>query len=77
VSTERIRAAQAILAVPLFDELMDDLERAAVNSAIAMKYEDHEARYGHLATARAIRDLRSRLAAIANEGQANRKQAPA
>lgn len=75
---DRARAAQAILAIPLFGELMDELERAQVNCAVSCKFHDHEARQGHIAAVRAIRDLRSRIEAVSQEGQSmNRKQAPA
>lgn len=70
--------ALAILALPLFAELMDEFEEAAVNAVAFAKYDDHEARQAHAADIRAIRNLRSRLEAISQEGQSNpRKQAPA
>lgn len=69
MSSERSRAAQSILAIPLFDELMDDLEAAEVNAAVNTDYTNHEARQGHMAAVRAIRNLRSRIGALANEGQ--------
>lgn len=74
----RADAARDILAVPLFDELMNELEQAAMNACIYAKYDDHEARQAHAAEARAVRNLRSRLEAISQEGQSSgRKQAPA
>ncbi len=76
--TERAAAARGILAVPLFGELMDELERDAVNAAVNANYEDHEARQAYLAEVRAIRNLRSKLAVFSQEDQAKgRKQAPA
>lgn len=76
--TERTSAAQAILAIPLFNELMDELEAAEINIAVNAPYEDNEARQGHLAAVRAIRNLRLRIGAIANEGQpSGGKKAPA
>lgn len=76
--SDRARAAQSILAIPLFGELMDELEKGEVNCAVNCKYDDHEARQGHMAAVRAIRNLRSRIEAISQEGQSiNRKQAPA
>ena len=75
---ERTRSAQAILAIPLFDELMDELEAAAVNAAVYANSTDHEARQAHLAQVRAIRDLRSRVEVLAKEDQSTkRRQAPA
>jgi hypothetical protein len=74
----RAHAAQAVLSIPLFDELMDELEQAAINACIYAKYDDHEARQAQAAEARAVRNLRSRLEAISQEGQSSeRKQAPA
>jgi hypothetical protein len=76
--TERTAAAQAILGIPLFNTLMDELEAVEVNSAVAAPYDNHEARQGHLAAVRAIRNLRSRIGAIASEGQPSTgRQAPA
>lgn len=75
---ERTRSAQAILAIPLFDELMDELEAAAVNAAVYANPTDHEARQAHLAQVKAIRDLRSRVEVLAKEDQSTkRRQAPA
>lgn len=76
--SERVAQAQAILGIPLFNEIMDDLERAEVNSAVAADYTDHEKRQGHIAALRAIRNLRLRIGALANEGQpSGGKKAPA
>lgn len=76
--TERSNAAQSILAIPLFYELMSELEAAAVNAAVGAAYNDDKARQANLAQVRAIRNLRSRLEAISQEGQSkDRKQAPA
>ena len=69
--SERASAAQAVLAIPLFNELFDELETTEVNMAVNAQVNDHEARQGHLAAVRAIRNLRSRIGALANEGQAN------
>ena len=76
--SERTSAAQAILAIPLFNDLMDELEAGEINSAVNAQYQDHEARQGHMAAVRAIRNLRSRIGALANEGQTNTgRKAPA
>lgn len=74
---DRKGAAQAILAIPLFNELMDDLEAMEINAAVGAHYTDHEARQGHMAALRAIRNLRSRIGAIANDGQPGGRKAPA
>jgi hypothetical protein len=76
--SERTSAAQAMLGIPLFNELMDELETTEVNMAVNAHVNDHEARQGHLAAVRAIRNLRSRIGALANEGQpSGGKKAPA
>ena len=74
----RADAARGILSIPLYAELMDELEQAAVNAAVYAEYTNHEARQAHLAQVRAIRDLRSRIEVISREDQSNdRKKAPA
>lgn len=67
---ERQRAASAVLSIPFFNTLMDEIEQAAVNACIFAKYDDHEARQAHAAEARSLKSIRSRLAAISQEGQA-------
>lgn len=74
---ERRSAAQAIIAIPLFNELMDELEFTEVNLAVNADYTDHEKRQGHMAAVRAIRNLRSRIGAIADSQPRERKKAPA
>lgn len=74
----RAEAARDILSIPLYSELMDELEQAAVDAAVYAEYDDHEARQAHLAQVKAIRDLRSRVEVISREDQSTkRKQAPA
>ena len=74
----RAEAARDILSIPLYSELMDELEQAAVNAAVYAEYDDHEARQAHLAQVKAIRDLRSRVEVISREDKSTkRKQAPA
>ena len=76
--SERAGAAQAMLGIPLFNELMDELETTEINSAVNAPYTDHEARQGHMAALRAIRNLRLRIGALANEGQpSSGRKAPA
>lgn len=66
---ERRHAAQAILSIPFFIQLWDELEQAAVNGCIFAKYDDHEGRQAHAAEARAIKQVRQRIESIANGGQ--------
>lgn len=74
----RADEAKEILAIPLFKTLMDELEATAVNQIVFAKYDDHEARQAFAADVRAVRNLRSTVEAISQEGQATeRKKAPA
>lgn len=74
----RADAARSILGIPLYAELMDELEQSAVDQAVNAPNTDHEARQAHLAQVRAIRDLRSRVEVISKEDQpTGRKKAPA
>lgn len=66
---DRKRAAQAILEFPLFIQLWDELEQAAINACIFAKHDDHEGRQAHAAEARAIKRVRQRIESIANGGQ--------
>lgn len=76
--TTRADAARSIIGIPLFNELMDGLEQAAVDQAVNANPTNHEARQAHLAQVRAIRDLRSNLTVISQEDQVKeRKKAPA
>lgn len=70
--------AKTILAIPLFESLLQELEAAAVNQIVAAKYDDHQARQALAADIKAVRNLRSRVEAISQEGQTTeRKKAPA
>jgi hypothetical protein len=66
---ERRYAAQAILNIPFFLELWDEMEQAAINACIFAKYDDHEARQAHAAEARSLRRIRQRLEALSDDGQ--------
>lgn len=77
MTTDRARAAQSALEIPLFTALLDEIEQAAVNACLTAKYNDHEARQHHALEAMAVRKLRSKLEAISKEGQSTSKSAPA
>ena len=64
---ERKRAAQAVLSIPFFQELWEELEQAAINACIYAKYDDHEGRQAHAAEARAIRRIRQKLVDLSKE----------
>lgn len=75
---ERRRAAQAVLEIPFFNVLWDEIEQAAINATINADYTDHEKRQAHAAEARAIRRVRQRLETIAGDGQStSARRAPA
>lgn len=73
---DRRRAAQAILAVPYFNELIDEIETIALNKCISADLNDDETRRNAAAEVRAIRKVRSRLASHAEQAAETRK-APA
>lgn len=75
--TDRARAAQAALEIPLFLDVMNEIEQAAVNACLNAKYNDHESRQHHALEAMAVRKLRSKLEAISKEGQSTSRSAPA
>lgn len=73
---EKRSAAQAVLSIPFFNELWDELEQSAINACINAAPSEHEKRADHALEARAIRRIRSRLASIAEQAPESRK-APA
>lgn len=78
MTSDRARAAQAALEIPLVREILADLEQASVNACLNARYDDHEARQHHALEAVAVRKLRSRLEAISQEGQPGEsRKAPA
>lgn len=75
---DRRRAAQAVLDIPFFHQLWDELEQAAINGCIFAKHDDHETRQAYAAEARAIKRVRDRLESIAKDGQSGpSRRAPA
>lgn len=73
---EKRRAAQAVLEIPFFNALWDELEQSAINACINAAPSEHEKRADHALEARAIRRIRSRLQSIASE-QGETRKAPA
>lgn len=75
---DRRRAAQTILEVPFFHQLLDEFEASAVNACLNAAYHDHEGRQAHAKEASLVRKIRSRLEAISKEGQSTvSRKAPA
>jgi len=78
---EKVAAARAILDMPLFHLLWDDLEQAAINACLYAKATaeetESEVRAAKAAEARAIRNFRSKLNAIVSEANVSRNGAPA
>lgn len=66
---DRRRAAQAVLTIPYFIDLWNELENAAINATIFADYNDHETRQSMAAEARAIKRVRERIESIAKDGQ--------
>lgn len=73
---EKQRAAQALLDMPIFHQLWDELERQATSACIFAPPTDHEARQAHAAEARAIIAFRNMLKSRAQASTSGRK-APA
>lgn len=74
---ERAAAARAILDVPYFDDIMNELEWAAINGCIHAGLADDAGRAAHAAEARAIRNFRSKLKFLTEQAKADGKGAPA
>ncbi|GHA15203.1 hypothetical protein GCM10007989_07450 [Devosia pacifica] len=70
---EKRRAAEAILNVPFFNALFDEIETAAVNHCINAPMNDDETRRNAAAEARAIRKVRARLTSLAKQPGEPRK----
>lgn len=73
---ERQRAAQALLSMPLFIQLWDELEMSAINRCIAAKPEDDETRRVMASEARVIRLFRDKIKAL-SQSSVEGKKAPA
>ncbi|NRQ15121.1 hypothetical protein QM996_09230 [Sinorhizobium chiapasense] len=74
---ERAAAARAILDVPYFNEVMNELEWAAINGCIHAGLTDDQGRAAYAAEARAIRNFRARLKFLTEQAKADGKGAPA
>lgn len=78
---EKVAQARAILDMPLFHVLWDELEMTAVNGCIyataTADESEHMVRASKAAEARAIRNFRSKLNALVSEANTSRKGAPA
>lgn len=76
---EKRIAADAVLNVPFFRDLLDELERQAVDGCVNAKYTDHETRQAFAVEARMVRKIRRELEALsAKDGDTNRgRPAPA
>lgn len=56
--------ARFLIEHPLIQNILNELEKAATDSAVYAPITDHEARQAHIAEVRAIRALRSKLKAL-------------
>lgn len=59
--------ARALFDDPVFHEIMDDLEAAAINTAVYADITDNEKRAAALGEVRAIRALRANLESLTRE----------
>lgn len=73
---ERRRIAQALLDMPLFNQLWDELETSAIDRCIHAKPNDDETRRVMAAEARVIRLFRDRIRSLA-QSAVEGKKAPA
>lgn len=74
---ERVACARAMLDNPLYHELMDELEKVAVDQCVNAKPVDHETRAAMAAEVRAIRKLRQKISVLVDEASASHQGAPA
>jgi hypothetical protein len=74
---EKVAQARALLDMPLFHALWDEMEQAAVNSCIFADPKDDEKRATYAAEARAVKNFRNKLNALVSEANVTRKGAPA
>ncbi len=74
---EKAAAARALLDMPLFHLLMDDMEASAINRCVGASATDHETRAAYAAETRAIRTFRSKLNLLIEEAKATGNSAPA
>lgn len=74
---DRAAAARAILDVPFFDTLMNELEWGAINGCIHSGLTDDTGRAAYAAEARAIRNFRAKLKFLTEQAKADGKGAPA
>lgn len=66
---QRAANARAILNHPLVTEILDGLERAAIDACLTADPRDDEARAAWAAEARAVRTFRSRLMGVVDDGE--------
>ena len=74
---QKIAAARAILDNPLFSELMDEMEKSAVDRCVSADPTDNETRAAMAAEVRAIRKLRRNISGLVDEASAAHQGAPA
>lgn len=65
---ERRFAADAVLNIPFFRELLDQMEQQAVDACVSTKNSDHENRLAYAIEVRMIRKIRRELVALSKDG---------
>lgn len=74
---EKVACARAIQDNPLFDELMGEMEKSAIDRCVMADPTDHETRAAMAAEVRAIRKFRQKIRILIEEAQAGNTNAPA
>ena len=74
---QRTATAKMLLDTPLFHELWNELENHAIENCLGAGPTEDAKRAAHAAEARAIRDFRTRLNSIVEEGKYRGNKAPA
>lgn len=74
---ERAAFARAMIENPLFTQIMNDMEKHAVDHCVMAKPEDHETRAAMAAEVRAIRKFRQKITSAIEEANAPNTSAPA
>lgn len=74
---EKVAFARAMIENPLFTQIMNDMEKSAVDHCVMAKPEDHETRAAMAAEVRAIRKFRRSITSMIEDASAPNTSAPA
>lgn len=73
---QRAKLAKTIIEMPFMLELFDELEQAAINAAVWAKPIDNDTRAAAMSEVRTIRNLLTKLTAIAGAADRQGKASP-